>query len=156
GGCPAESDYFENVSRAFWLRICWSGRAGIRSIRMVADDDKDQRVDGKCEEDEDVSRTVKESGCGELGILSLAQAFPRYEATEIQQVTCPDNPEISVISSFTSYSYISEKDAIKKASGATLLEATSAIVCEPEPAVFGLLTEAGEPILTEEGEPIIP
>jgi hypothetical protein len=156
GGCPTESNYYDNVSRAFGVRLSWSGRLGVRSIRMVADDDKDQRVDGKCEEDEDETRTVNESGCGTIGNLSLAQAFPRYEATEIEQVTCPDNPDISVISSFTSYSYISEKDAIKKASGAALLEATSAIECKPEPAVFGLLTEAGEPILTEEGEPIIP
>lgn len=141
-GCPTcESEYSENIDKAFSFLIRWCGEAGIESLRVFMDA-MPETSSGKCDSDEDRVCLVDEAGQNHqfersadfvpLDDLYQATIVREFTASASYTATSTCGPgsitgPISVTAISTYTSKISQTDAEEKALQAATASAQSQV-----------------------------
>lgn len=129
-GCPTcESEYSENVDKAFSLLIRWCGQLAVESIRLFMEPFA-EKSEGKCEENEKQVCIVGEDGKNyifdrQAGFIPIEDLYETAEGTVwastqsfTKELTCPAGSvtgPLSVTAVATYRSRISQEDADSQA-----------------------------------------
>ncbi len=116
-GC-VESSLNGLIDKSFCLMVTWSGVAGLSAYRLFADP-WTEPYNGTCEQDEELPNLINAEGYGVKGLFTDGSPFTAYSASSTYQQT---DPETGLPVSYTanSTSYISQKDADRKARNAAI------------------------------------
>lgn len=129
-----ESDLPNNIDRAFTLLITWSGRMGFAAVELYASLEQ-QKIAGKCEPDEAGPRSLSEVGCAAISEFVTGCPFEKFTSTQTGALICRKT-NILIEKTVTATSYISQKDADRRALGLALVQSARACACSP-PATGG-------------------
>lgn len=147
-GCGVESNFQPFVDQEFGLLMIWSGRLGIRAYRMFAKDEGDQILRGGCEDNEEGYRSVAERGCASHESIVQATAYQEYFSVKSVTIACPNEGGSQFAEAYAT-SFISQKDADRKAMCAAINKAESQITCfYPQK----LVNESGLILVNENGD----
>lgn len=152
-GCGVETDWPYPVDREFSIMLMWSGRMAVDGYRLWALARADVE-EGYCETDETGPRAVNAEGCSGTTEVVGTTAFTRYTSEQSFEAVCPrgTEPVVSVTALAGSYSYISQADADRKATGRAKLLALGEVDCQRR---IGLTDEAGNWLTDELGNALI-
>jgi len=125
-----ESDFPNDLDRAFSLLLVWSGMLGLSGYTIFAQVDEDS-TDGECMIDEVGPNSLSEQGCSAKDKFVNTCTFPRFVSSQVSVVPC-DKGGFPIQAMADASSIISQADADRKAKGAATLKALSLCNCSPQ------------------------
>lgn len=114
--CNAECVESENnglIDKCFSIMVTWSGVAGVSAYRLFAKPFTNV-YSGTCEQDETGPNMLNEFGCSVKGLFLESNPFTLYTGSYTYSQTDPETG-LPITYTATSTSYISQKDADRKA-----------------------------------------